>query len=608
MCGIIAVVRRPTDRTPPAAAEVLGLLDAASTGLAALGSTFDARPLAEAAAQIAGADQLLRGVPGVLALVARPRPVRRGRAPGPGAGRPGAGDRRGPRPGRRRCRGCRRRRRPRGAQRGHGRAEGRGLGHRARPAAHGPGGRGARRPRRRATRPSRSSPRCSRRCRPSTGSRSAAATRPACTCWSAATASTSTPPTSRLALARAGPPTRCSGRWPCAPPTATSASSTRRRPRSASWATTRGRCGPPIAGDALLRRALAADTARGGRARPHPLGQRRHHLPGQRPPPELRGDRPRRRALRDRRAQRRRRQLRRPQGHRGAAHPGRDHHRRQGDPDAHVAAPGRGHRRGRGLPPHRRRARGLGGHRRQRQRAPGDLLLALRGSGQALYVGLAEDAFLVASEPYGLVEETATYLRMDGETPADPATQPPGARSSAPRAPRPARSRASSGWPTTARPIPVAADELATAQITTRDIDRGDSPHFLLKEISEAPASFRKTLRGKLVEVDGELVVKLPADTLPDDVRADLRAGTDQPGAGHRPGHRRRRRPEPGRGAGRRPRRRAARRCGPCSPPSCRASTSAPTCPTRSSSPSASRAPPPTPTAPSTSSGPAAPG
>ena len=51
--------------------------------------------------------------------------------------------------------------------------------------------------------------------------------------------------------------------------------------------------------------------------------------------------------------------------------------------------------------------------------APDELLLSLRGSGQALYVGLAEDAFVVASEPYGVVEETATYLRMDGETPAD---------------------------------------------------------------------------------------------------------------------------------------------------------------------------------------------
>ena len=34
------------------------------------------------------------------------------------------------------------------------------------------------------------------------------------------------------------------------------------------------------------------------------------------------------------------------------------------------------------------------------------LLLALRGSGQALYVGLCEDAYIVASEPYGVVEET----------------------------------------------------------------------------------------------------------------------------------------------------------------------------------------------------------
>ena len=49
----------------------------------------------------------------------------------------------------------------------------------------------------------------------------------------------------------------------------------------------------------------------------------------------------------------------------------------------------------------------------------------------------------------------------------------------------------------------------ATASITTRDIDRGDSPHYLLKEISEAPSSFRKTLRGKLVDRDGELKVVL---------------------------------------------------------------------------------------------------
>ena len=68
---------------------------------------------------------------------------------------------------------------------------------------------------------------------------------------------------------------------------------------------------------------------------------------------------------------------------------------------------------------------------------------------------------------------------------------------------RRARSTASSASPTTAPSLPVADDELVTPQITTRDIDRGDFPHYLLKEISEAPASFRKTLRGKIIERDG---------------------------------------------------------------------------------------------------------
>ena len=66
---------------------------------------------------------------------------------------------------------------------------------------------------------------------------------------------------------------------------------------------------------------------------------------------------------------------------------------------------------------------------------PGQVLLALRGSGQGLYVGLAEDLTIVASEPYGLVEVTDRYLRMDGETPAHAgpaAERRPGRRRSRP--------------------------------------------------------------------------------------------------------------------------------------------------------------------------------
>jgi glucosamine--fructose-6-phosphate aminotransferase (isomerizing) len=75
-------------------------------------------------------------------------------------------------------------------------------------------------------------------------------------------------------------------------------------------------------------------------------------------------------------------------------------------------------------------------------------------------------------------------------------------------------------------PLTISEDELQIAQITTRDIDRGDYPHYLLKEISEAPASVRKTLRGKLIERDGGLAVALPTGTLPDAVVDGLRTGS----------------------------------------------------------------------------------
>ena len=58
-------------------------------------------------------------------------------------------------------------------------------------------------------------------------------------------------------------------------------------------------------------------------------------------------------------------------------------------------------------------------------------------------------------------------------------------------------------------PLPVTEADLTEAQITTRDIDRGEFPHFLLKEISESPDSFRKTLRGKFATTDGRLRVVL---------------------------------------------------------------------------------------------------
>jgi glutamine---fructose-6-phosphate transaminase (isomerizing) len=147
---------------------------------------------------------------------------------------------------------------------------------------------------------------------------------------------------------------------------------------------------------------------------------------------------------------------------------------------------------------------------------PDDLHLALRGSGQGLFIGLSDDAFVVASEPYGVVEDARRYLRLDGETPADP-SNPTATQGQVVRL-----VGALAGDPAgvvrlcyDGSPLPLADHEWQAPSVTTRDIDRGDHPHFLLKEITESPQSFRKTLRGKLVDADGGLEVRLPAETLP---------------------------------------------------------------------------------------------
>ena len=90
-------------------------------------------------------------------------------------------------------------------------------------------------------------------------------------------------------------------------------SCTRRPPRSASWATTPAALRAAVAGDQLLaaggRRAVGADLGAGA----HAVGERRHHLRAQRPPDQQRRARvDRRRAVSRGRPQRRRRQPRRP--------------------------------------------------------------------------------------------------------------------------------------------------------------------------------------------------------------------------------------------------------------------------------------------------------
>jgi glucosamine--fructose-6-phosphate aminotransferase (isomerizing) len=158
--------------------------------------------------------------------------------------------------------------------------------------------------------------------------------------------------------------------------------------------------------------------------------------------------------------------------------------------------------------------------------APEDVHLALRGSGQGLFVGQAEDCFVIASEPYGVVEDATSYLRMDGETAANP-ENPTASQGQIIRvAGRLAGERAGlHRFAYDGTPLPIDDDEWLPPAVTTRDIDRGDYRHYLLKEITESPNSFAKTLRGRLVDAGDALEVNLSTETLSPSVRDRIAAG-----------------------------------------------------------------------------------
>ena len=146
---------------------------------------------------------------------------------------------------------------------------------------------------------------------------------------------------------------------------------------------------------------------------------------------------------------------------------------------------------------------------------PDRIMLALKGSGQGMCIGLAEDAFIVASEPYGTVEETSSLVRMDGER-----GEIIELRSAAA-----GRLEGMRRFLYDGTVAPMSSDDLSSAGVTTRDIDRGDAPHFLLKEILEAPESFRKTIRGRIHEQGGLFVADLDDDVFPSSLRHELAEG-----------------------------------------------------------------------------------
>ncbi len=161
--------------------------------------------------------------------------------------------------------------------------------------------------------------------------------------------------------------------------------------------------------------------------------------------------------------------------------------------------------------------------------APGKLFLAQRGSGQAIFVGIAPDHYMATSEVYGFIEETSAYIRLDGESVVDgPAGKTQGQLVILDqRSPGGLQGIASMRYDGT--PVVLSERDLKRTELTSRDIDRQHYPHYFLKEVSESPASVEKTLlnRWKVSDAgDDLLVTALDEKAVPPEVNRSLADGS----------------------------------------------------------------------------------
>ncbi len=157
--------------------------------------------------------------------------------------------------------------------------------------------------------------------------------------------------------------------------------------------------------------------------------------------------------------------------------------------------------------------------------APGKFFLAQKGSGQAVFVGLAEDHYLPTSEVYGFVEQTSRFIKLNGEKVVQGQSGPTQGQifildQTAAGGLEGIRAMYYDGTP-----MPLGPENIQHTQITSRDIDRQEFPHYFLKEISEAPLSVARTIqnRWKMAADDpGRPTIALPESSFPDRIARAL--------------------------------------------------------------------------------------
>jgi len=157
---------------------------------------------------------------------------------------------------------------------------------------------------------------------------------------------------------------------------------------------------------------------------------------------------------------------------------------------------------------------------------PGKIFLGQKGSGQSIYVGLCEKQYLISSEIYGLVEETPFFIKMDGESERVSGDERSRGQIFILHSSNGTGLEGIEAMYYDGYPLELGQHDVQSAEITTRDIDRGKYTHYLLKEILDAPESIRKTMRGKYLVREGRGVTfNLDEGVVPQKTRDALASG-----------------------------------------------------------------------------------
>ena len=147
--------------------------------------------------------------------------------------------------------------------------------------------------------------------------------------------------------------------------------------------------------------------------------------------------------------------------------------------------------------------------------APGKIFLAQKGSGQAIFVGLADDLYVPASEIYGFIEETCRYIKMDGEKVIDGISGKTHGQVFVLDCNSAGGLKGIKAMYYDGTPVELSVSDIKETEITSRDIDRQQFPHYFLKEVSESPRSVEQTIEGRvaIIEKAGKPCPQILLDT-----------------------------------------------------------------------------------------------